>query len=69
MQMVKIKCTKCNSEGSISLTDPSYNGPFRCWKCRAVYMIKLTNNQLISCEPMTELEFEERYPKKRPGGY
>lgn len=65
MKMVKIKCSKCGAEGSLSLIDPTYNGPFKCWKCRALYLIKLENDQLISCEPLSQEEFDKLVPKKR----
>jgi hypothetical protein len=58
--LIKIKCTKCNTEGTISLADPTYEGPYRCWKCRGLFTVKLHNNQLISCEPLTEEEFKKQ---------
>ena len=66
MVMVKVKCAQCGAEGNISLVDPVYHGPFRCWKCRAFYTIRLEKNVLVSCEPLSEAEFKIRYPKKRP---
>jgi hypothetical protein len=66
MKMVKIKCSKCDAEGSLSLVDPSYKGPFRCWKCRELFLIKVEDNELISCEPLSQEEFERIAPKKRP---
>lgn len=58
--IVKIKCTKCGTEGSLSLSDPSYQGPYRCWKCRELFTIKMENNELKSCEPLSQEEFEEQ---------
>ena len=58
--IVKIKCTKCGIEGSLSLSDPSYQGPYRCWKCRELFTIKLENNELKSCEPLSQEEFEKQ---------
>ena len=55
--IVKIKCTKCSTEGSLSLSDPSYQGPYRCWKCRELFTIKMENNELKSCEPLSQEEF------------
>ena len=57
--IVKIKCAKCGTEGSLSLSDPSYQGPYRCWKCRELFTIKLENNELKSCEPLSQEEFEK----------
>ena len=58
--MIKIKCPECGVEGSTSLVEPSYEGPYRCWKCRALFTIVLENNQLKSCEPLTEEEFNRQ---------
>ena len=52
--LVKIKCPKCDSEGTISLLEADYKGPYRCWKCRELFAIVLKNNELTSCEPLSD---------------
>jgi len=58
--LIKIKCPKCGSEGSLSLTESSYQGPYRCWKCRELFTIEIDNNELKSCEPLSQAEFEKQ---------
>jgi len=58
--LVKIKCPKCATEGSLSLIESSYQGPYRCWKCRELFTISLENNELKSCEPLSQEEFEKQ---------
>ena len=58
--IVKIKCPKCGTEGSLSLVESSYQGPYRCWKCRELFTIKLKDNELKSCEPLSQEEFERQ---------
>ena len=58
--MVKIKCPACSTDGSLSLVEPSYQGPYRCWKCRELFTIRLENNELKSCEPLSQEEFERQ---------
>ena len=58
--LMKIKCPACQTDGSISLIETSYEGPYKCWKCRALFTIELKNNKLISCEPLTEEEFQQQ---------
>ena len=58
--LIKIKCPKCNIEGSLSLVESSYQGPYRCWKCRELFTLKLENNELKSCEPLSQAEFEKQ---------
>jgi len=58
--LVKIKCPACQTEGSLSLVESTYEGPYRCWKCRALFTIVLENNKLRSCEPLTEEELQKQ---------
>jgi len=58
--LIKIKCPKCNIEGSLSLVESSYQGPYRCWKCRELFTLKLENNEVKSCEPLSQEEFEKQ---------
>jgi hypothetical protein len=56
---VLIKCPGCNTEASISLVQPVYEGPYRCWKCRGLFRIRIEDEELRLCEPMSEEEFEK----------
>ncbi len=58
--IVKITCPKCNTEGSISLVESSYHGPYRCWKCRALFTIRMENNEVKSCTPLSEEELAKQ---------
>jgi phage FluMu protein Com len=58
--LFKIKCPKCDTDGSFSLADLVYEGPYKCWKCRELFNIKVENNELKSCEPITEEEFNRQ---------
>ena len=58
--IAKIKCAKCGTEGSLSLSDPTYQGPYRCWKCRELFTIRMENNELKSFEPLSQEEFEKQ---------
>jgi hypothetical protein len=71
MAMVKITCTKCNTDGWMSLLDASFKGPYSCWKCREKMLIHMEGNELKSCVPMSQEDFdrfkEEQERKKRLG--
>jgi len=58
--LIKFKCPKCNVDNSYSLADSNYQGPYRCWKCRELFAIEIVNNELKSCEPLTQEEFERK---------
>jgi hypothetical protein len=58
--MMSMICPKCGAESKLSFVGDSYEGPRRCWKCRELFMIKIRNNELISCEPLSQEEFERQ---------
>jgi len=57
--MITIKCPSCGTEGSQSLLEPNYEGPYRCWKCRELFSIRIENNEVTSWEPITEERLKE----------
>jgi len=56
--MITIKCPKCGTEGSQSLLKPDYEGPYRCWKCRELFVITIKGNEVKGWKPLTEEEFQ-----------
>ena len=58
--ILKIRCPKCETEGGFSLADPTYEGPYRCWKCKGLFTIKIENGELKSCEPLSQEEFDKQ---------
>ena len=58
--MIVITCPKCQAETKLSLVDADYEGPRKCWKCRELFTIKIKNNELVSCEPLSQEEFEKQ---------
>jgi uncharacterized Zn finger protein len=57
--MITIKCPSCGTEGSQSLLEPNYRGPYRCWKCRELFSIQIENNEVKSLEPINEEQLKE----------
>ena len=57
--MFVLECASCGAETRMSLDDATYNGPFRCWKCKGAFVIKIENEELASCEAISEEEFEK----------
>ncbi len=62
--LVNIKCPECQTEGTMSLVESSYEGPYRCWRCRALFTIELKDNKLRSCEPLGEDELQKQQEMK-----
>ncbi len=63
--IMKITCPGCETEGSMSLADVRYSGPYKCWKCKALYSIVVENDALISCEPLSEEGFQKILEEQR----
>ena len=57
--MLEIKCPNCEVVGKLSIIQEIFEGPYRCWKCRSLFTIKIENNELKSCTPLSEEEFEK----------
>ncbi len=58
--LMKIICPACQKEGTISLLESDYNGPYRCWKCRELFTIDIHNSKVLSCEPLSDEEYEKQ---------
>ncbi len=54
--MVKINCPKCNTENYFSLAQSAYEGPFRCVKCKEIFTIRIENDELKSCQLISQQE-------------
>jgi hypothetical protein len=63
--MITIECPKCGTTGSQSLLKPDYLGPYRCWKCRELFIIRIENNQVISWEPLTEEQLAQQEEQRK----
>jgi hypothetical protein len=63
--IVKIECPSCQTEGNMSLADVRYSGPYKCWKCKELFSIEIQDDELISCEPMSQEEFEKHLEAQR----
>jgi transposase-like protein len=53
MQVI-IKCPACSSDSSFFIQKNVFSGPFRCWKCKELYTVKVKDGNLEKCEPYTQ---------------
>ncbi|MBN2240772.1 MAG: hypothetical protein JW712_13435 [Dehalococcoidales bacterium] len=63
--IVKIECPSCQTEGSMSFADVRYEGPYKCWKCKELFTIVIQDDRLVSCEPLSQEEFEAQMARQR----
>jgi endogenous inhibitor of DNA gyrase (YacG/DUF329 family) len=57
--MFEVECPKCGAKSSLSFEQSSYEGPFRCWKCKGTFIASIDNNKLEWCKPISKEEFEK----------
>ena len=55
-----MECPKCGAESKLSFVEKDYKGPRRCWKCHEYFSIIIEDNELKSCEPMSEEEYKKQ---------
>jgi len=56
---VTVKCPSCNTDSSFFIAKNVFQGPFRCWKCKALHTIKVKDSEIKSCEPLTQEAFDK----------
>lgn len=56
---VTVKCPSCNSDSSFFIAKNIFQGPFRCWKCKALYTLKVKDGEIKSFEPLTQEVFDK----------
>jgi hypothetical protein len=56
---VNIKCQSCNSDSAFFIAKDVFQGPFRCWKCKSLFTIKVRNGEVEKCEPLAAEVFEK----------
>jgi hypothetical protein len=57
--IAKIICPSCQTMGQFSVDGGNFKGPYRCWKCRALYTLDMVNSAVVSLQPLTDEEFKE----------
>ncbi len=62
--IINIQCPQCKTNGGLSLLDPNYTGPYKCWKCRALFTITMKNNEVVSMVPLSQEELDRQLELK-----
>jgi len=44
----------------MSLSQRTFNGPYRCWKCKALFTLRIEGKEIKSLDPLSEEEFQKR---------
>jgi len=58
--IITVRCKKCDAETRLSLADLSYDGLFRCWKCKQSHIFVVENDEI----KYLKLLNDEKYGKQ-----
>jgi hypothetical protein len=62
--MILLTCPECEAETKLYLVLDSYEGPRRCWKCGSTFTIRIEDNKLVACEPLSKEDFDQEMEVK-----
>ncbi len=57
---IEVKCPACNADSSFFVVKNVFQGPFRCWKCKALFTLKVKDKEIQSCEPLNQEAFDKQ---------
>ena len=55
--IIKVRCKKCDAETRLSLADLSYDGLFRCWKCKQSHIFVVENDKVKYLKLLNDEEY------------
>jgi acetyl-CoA carboxylase beta subunit len=61
---ISVKCPACNSDSSFFFAKSVFQGPFRCWKCKALFTLKAKNGEIQLLEPLSQEDFDKQKAAK-----
>ncbi len=57
--LTKIVCPNCKTAGTFSLSDPYFDGPYKCWKCKSLLRLQMDHGAVKSVVAMSEDELKQ----------
>ena len=54
--IITVTCKKCGAETRLALADLSYEGLFRCWKCKQPHIFVVENDEI---KLLKQIEYEK----------
>ena len=57
--LTTITCPSCKTDGKLSLVDPHFDGPYKCWKCKEVFRLRMDHGTVEDLSPMTAEEQQQ----------
>lgn len=63
--MFPFKCPACAAESKLFFSQHSYQGLFRCYRCRSLFQIRVEENRLVSAEPASEEDLKRQEEEQK----
>ena len=57
---IEVKCPACSTDSSFFVVKNVFQGPFRCWKCKALFTMEVRNGEIQVCEPLSQEDFDKQ---------
>jgi len=61
---INITCPSCKTEGGFFIDQKVFQGPYKCWKCKALATIKVKNGEVLLCEPLSQTDLDKQKAAK-----
>jgi hypothetical protein len=57
---IDVKCPACNTDSSFFVAKNVFQGPFRCWKCKTLFTLKVQSGEIKLIEPLSQEDFDKQ---------
>ena len=57
---ITVKCPSCNTDSSFFVAKKIFQGPFRCWKCKSLFNLKVQDGDIKLLEPLSQEDFDKQ---------
>jgi hypothetical protein len=57
---ITVKCPSCNTDSSFFVAKNIFQGPFRCWKCKSLFTLKVQDGEIKLLESLSQEDFDKQ---------
>jgi hypothetical protein len=61
---IDVKCPNCKADSAFFVVKSIFQGPFRCWKCKELFTLKVNDGEILLFEPLSKDDFEKQKADK-----
>ena len=56
---VTVKCPACTTDSSFFIAKNIFQGPFKCWKCKALFTLKVKDSEIKTLRALAQEVFDK----------